>query len=95
MPPLARPRIPSRKYGWTTKKIVLLLDSTAAAQAITTDRYDHYFEQSLVTASEMSIQMKKPLKGGESRADLLPAYREFLKSDVATLAMPNQNLWPK
>ena len=63
------------------KKVVLLLDSTAAAQAITTDRYDHYFD--LVTTSEMSIQMKKPLTGSETRASLLPAYREFLKSDVS------------
>ncbi len=63
------------------KKVVLLLDSTAAAQAITTDRYDRYFD--LVTASEMSVQMKKPLKADDTRATLLPAYREFLKSDVA------------
>ncbi len=62
-------------------KVVLLLDSIAAAQAITTDRYDHYFE--LVTASEMSIQMKRPLNGSETRADLLPAYIDFLKTDVA------------
>jgi len=66
------------------KKVVLLLDSTAAALAITTDRYDHYFD--LVTASEMSIQLKKPLKSGETRAELLPAYREFLKSDVASFS---------
>ncbi len=64
------------------KKIILLLDSTAAAQAITTDHYDHYFD--LVTVSEMSIQMKKPLQGGETRAEWLPTYREFLKSDVSS-----------
>ncbi len=63
-------------------KVVLLLDSTAAAQAITTDRYDLYFD--LVTASEMSIQMKRPLKGNESRDELLPAYVAFLKTDVSS-----------
>ena len=64
------------------EKVVLLLDSTAAARAITTDHYDRYFD--LVTASEMSIQMKKPLTGGESRESMLPAYVAFLKTDVAS-----------
>ncbi len=73
---------PIQEIRVSDKKIVLLLDSTAAAQAITTDHYDHYFD--LVTVSEMSIQMKKPLKGGETRAEWLPAYREFLKSDVSS-----------
>lgn len=60
--------------------IVLLLDSADAAKAITTDRHDRYFD--LVTACEMSIQMKRPLSAGQTRENLLPAYLEYLKSDV-------------
>ena len=75
-------QVPIREVRLSDKKVVLLLDSTAAALAITTDPYDHYFD--LVTAAEMSIQMKRPLTGGESRSDLLPAYLEFLKTDVSS-----------
>ena len=57
-----------------------MLDSSDAAKAITTDRHDKYFER--VTASEMSIQMKQPLTGGQNRESLLPAYIEYLKGDV-------------
>jgi len=71
---------PVREIRLDSKHIVLLLDSTAAAQAITTDRYDHYFD--LVGASEMSIQMRKPLTEGQTRTTLLPVYLEFLKNDV-------------
>ena len=60
--------------------VVLLLDSTDAAKAITTDRHDKFFER--VTASEMSIQMKQPLSEGQTRAGLLPAYIDYLKRDV-------------
>lgn len=60
--------------------VALLLDSADASAAITTDRYDKFFE--LVTSSEMSIQMKQPLTQGQTRESLLPAYIEFLKSDV-------------
>lgn len=60
--------------------VALLLDSADAAKAITTDRHDRYFE--LVTASEMSIQMKRPLETGQTRENLLPAYIGYLKSDV-------------
>lgn len=75
-------QIPIREVRVGDKKVVLLLDSTAAAQAITSDHYDRYFD--LVTASEMSIQMKKPLVGGETRESLLPAYVAFLKTDVVS-----------
>lgn len=71
---------PIREIRLDGKHIALLLDSTAAAKAITTDRYDRYFD--LVGASEMSIQMRKPLAEGQTRATLLPDYIEFLKSDV-------------
>lgn len=70
-----------REVRLDSKHIALLLDSTQAAQAITTDRYDRYFD--LVTASEMSIQMRKPLTEGDGRAELLPRYMAFLKSDVS------------
>ncbi len=60
--------------------VALLLDSADASKAITTDRHDRFFE--IVTASEMSIQMKQPLADGQTRENLLPAYIEFLKRDV-------------
>lgn len=76
----AQPPIQSLSVG--NGKVVLLLDSAAAAQAITFDRRDGYFEK--VNASEMSIQMRQPLEAGQTREDLLPAYVAFLKSDVAS-----------
>lgn len=60
--------------------VALLLDSIEAGKAITTDRYDKFFER--ITTSEMSIQMKQPLSQGQTRENLMPAYVEFLKSDV-------------
>lgn len=60
--------------------VVILLDSVAAGPVITTDRHDNYFN--LVTASEMSIQMKQPLEAGQTRETMLPGYIGFLKSDV-------------
>jgi hypothetical protein len=60
--------------------VVILLDSAAAGPVITTDRHDNYFN--LVTASEMSIQMKQPLETGQTRETMLPGYIGFLKSDV-------------
>jgi hypothetical protein len=76
----AQPPIQSLKLG--SGKVVLLLDSAAAAQAIAFDRRDGYFEK--VNASEMSIQMRQPLEAGQTREDLLPNYVSFLKSDVAS-----------
>lgn len=60
--------------------VLLLADSAAAAHTLLQDKTDRYFE--LVTASEMSIQMKQPLAEGQGRADLLPAFQAFLRSDV-------------
>jgi hypothetical protein len=71
---------PTRALNLAPGYVALLLDSADAAKAITTDRHDRYFE--LVTASEMSIQMKQPFTEGQNRESLLPAYIEFLKSDV-------------
>lgn len=73
---------PARELRFGGKQVVILLDSVQAAEAITTDHYDHYFD--LVTASEMSIQMRKSLEPGDSRDDLLPRYIAFLKSDVSS-----------
>lgn len=63
-------------------KIIKILDSTSAAKYITFDKKDRYFDR--ITAVEMSIQMKQALQPGQTRADLLPAYTAFLKSDVAS-----------
>ncbi|MBK7936779.1 MAG: hypothetical protein IPJ82_06655 [Lewinellaceae bacterium] len=71
---------PLRELRLDARHIVFLLDSADAAKTITYDRRDRYFE--LVTAGEMSIQMKKPLVSGQSRENLLAEYTGFLKSDV-------------
>ncbi len=60
--------------------VLLVADSTLAAQTLLLDKTDRFFD--LVTASEMSIQMKKPLAEGQTRADLLPAFQDFLRRDV-------------
>jgi hypothetical protein len=65
----------------TGSKVVLLLDSTAAAAAITYDRRDVYFD--LINVSEMSIQMKQPVDASGNRDKILPAYISYLKHDVS------------
>ncbi len=75
---------PVRELRLDASHIVFLLDSADAARAITFDHRDKYFE--LVTAGEMSIQMKKPLAAGQTRESLLPEYINFLKSDVESFS---------
>ncbi len=64
----------------SANRIILLLDSTQAAQSITTDPYDHFFD--LVTPGEMSIQMKRPLAANPDRDAMKVQYLNFLKADV-------------
>ncbi len=71
---------PVKEIRFPNGKICLLLDSVAAGEAITFDQTDGYFEK--VQASEMSIQMRKPLAEGQSQAEWVAAYRQFLKTDV-------------
>ena len=66
------------------KHIVLLLDSAAASQAITYDKRDRFFD--LVTASEMSIQMHRPITESQTRSMLLPEYLRYLKGDMASFS---------
>jgi hypothetical protein len=73
---------PIKELRLPNGKLVLLLDSAQAAQRIAVDYRDHFFE--LVTPSEMSIQMKKPLPEQVNRAEMLPAFMEFLRGDVAS-----------
>jgi hypothetical protein len=60
--------------------VLLLPDSADAARIIVTDRTDLFFER--VTAAEMSIQMKRSLKAGQTRDELLPAFLDYLRHDV-------------
>jgi hypothetical protein len=71
---------PVKELRFPNGKICLLLDSVAAGEAITYDKRDGYFEK--VNASEMSIQMHQALTDGQTREQLLPKYRQFLKTDV-------------
>ncbi len=64
------------------KHAVRLLDSAQTASALLTDTLDRFFER--VTAVEMSIQMKKPLQPGQTRADLLPDFEDYLRRDAAS-----------
>lgn len=63
-----------------TKQVIFLLDSSQAAGAITTDRYDNFFQ--LVRPVEMSIQMKQALPPTPDRRAMQAAYEDFLKRDV-------------
>jgi hypothetical protein len=63
-------------------KVVLLLDSAAAAKSITYDKRDAFFDK--VTIGEMSIQMKKAIQPGQSRDAMLQEYVSFLKGDVVS-----------
>jgi hypothetical protein len=72
-----RPPAPFLKLD--DKHVVLFLDSTQAAKAITTDGTDNYFGR--VTMSEISIQMRREL-GDEPREKLVAQYTDFLKRDV-------------
>lgn len=64
------------------KHAVRLLDSAQTASALLTDTIDHFFER--VTAVEMSIQMKTPLQPGQTRADLLSEFKDYLRRDAAS-----------
>lgn len=66
------------RFGANTH--VRLLKTAEAAEAITTDPTDGFFEK--ITASEMSIQMKKPLAEGQTANTMRDSYVAFLKSDV-------------
>lgn len=66
------------------KHVLLLSDSAEAARRITADKTDLFFER--VTAAEMSIQMKRPLSAGQTRADLLPGFMEYLRRDMESFS---------
>ncbi|MBN8679998.1 MAG: hypothetical protein J0M29_17345 [Chitinophagales bacterium] len=71
---------PLKEIRFPNGKICLLLDSVDAGKAITTDRYDGYFDK--VNVSEMSIQMQQPIDPGKNRAAVLQDYVQYLKTDV-------------
>ncbi|TNE57546.1 MAG: hypothetical protein EP344_11030 [Bacteroidetes bacterium] len=70
----------SHSLNLDSNHTLVLLDSADAAKTLLLDETDRFFDR--VTASEMSIQMKTPLENGQTRADLLPAFRDFLQRDV-------------
>jgi len=70
--------------------VLLLLDSTEASRTLVHDATDRFFD--LVTASEMSIQMKKPLEAGQTRSSLLPAFTDYLRRDV-TAFTPDESVF--
>lgn len=62
-------------------RVVMLLDSLTAAEAISTDKTDAYYN--LVTIADMSIQMKRPITADDTRESLLEEYIRFIRSEVA------------
>jgi hypothetical protein len=71
---------PVRELKFPNGKICILLDSVEAGRSITYDQRDSFFEK--VNISEMSIQTHIPLLKGQTRETILPAYIQFLKTDV-------------
>ena len=57
-----------------------LLDATAAAEVISKDDKEGFFEK--VGITDMLIQMKRPYQGSLDREELLVEYRAFLKTEV-------------
>jgi hypothetical protein len=78
----------TRVVKHNAQKSTLLLDSTAASQAILVDKYDRFFER--VTPSEMSIQMKQPLTPGNTVS--LETFKTFLQKDVSSFT-PKESQW--
>ncbi len=71
------------------KPTVMLLDSTAATQAILLDTTEHFFDK--ITSLDMAIQMKKSLDSTQTRNALLEEYRHFLQKDVSTFTPDEAN----
>ena len=61
-------------------KVVLLMDSSDGARAVTKDDYDGFFDK--VTASEISIQVKKSMDDSIGRDMLVKEYKSFIKNDL-------------
>jgi hypothetical protein len=81
---------PARVLQMDEHHVVILADSAMAAQYITTDTIDLFFER--VTAVEMSIQMKTTMNAGTSREDMVRAYRSFLMQDVESFSAGEANM---
>jgi hypothetical protein len=60
---------------------LLFLNKEAAANTIVQDATDGFFEK--VTAGEISIQIKRPLKGDDTAENMQSEYIAFLQNDVA------------
>jgi hypothetical protein len=60
---------------------LLFLNKTEAANTIIQDATDGFFEK--ITASEISIQIKRPLNGNETAENMKNEYLTFLQNDVS------------
>ncbi len=82
--PSCQAQQPIKTIQHKDNKTTFLLDSAEAAQYITTDGYDNYFN--IVLPVEMSIQMHQPLDENADLADLRSRYRSYLMADVDTFS---------
>lgn len=61
---------------------IVFLDSLQATTAITQDDMENFFDD--IGILDMSIQMKQGYPKGTDRAEVLTAYKQFLKEDVVS-----------
>lgn len=85
-----RPESPDRLAQLSPRHSLGFLDSLAAAQAISQDETEGFFEK--IQPLDMAIQMGQPLPIGADRAQVLAAYRDFLRADVASFTPQERKL---
>jgi hypothetical protein len=68
---------------------LLFLNKSEAAGAIVKDNTDGYFEK--VNASEMSIQLKRPLESTDNAENMKAEYLAFLENDVVPFSAEDVN----
>jgi hypothetical protein len=76
-----RPDPPGDVVTLSPHHTLVFLDSLAAAEAISQDQAEGFFER--IQPLDVAIQMRQPLPEAGQREAMLPAYREFLRADVA------------
>jgi hypothetical protein len=85
-----RPDPPGEVVPLSPHHTLVFLDSLAAAEAISRDEAEGFFER--IQPLDMAIQMGQPLPEAAQREAMLPAYREFLRADVAAFSPGERQL---
>lgn len=85
-----RPDPPGGLIPLSPHHSLAFLDSLAAAAAISRDEAQGFFER--IQPLDMAIQMGQPLPIGADRTQVLAAYRDFLRADVASFTPQEQKI---